>query len=606
MNRVDFTVAISTHNGETRLPDVLDRLKSQINTDKFSWEVIVVDNNSTDMTAKVVENYQAKWSKVISLKYVFAPKKGVKFARERAVEKARGELIGFLNDDNLPDYEWVSQAYYFSQNNPQVGAFGSQIHGDFFEQNSESKLPENLKEIACFLAIVERGNPPHLYDSKHKILPPSAGVVVRKQVWQQAVPKTLCLNHTDKVTELASENLEVLRNIQQAGWEIWYNPAMVVYHKIANSQLKRDYLLNLMRCVGLSRHGLRKMTLQSWQKSLAFPGYIGNDFRRLTLNSIKNGESIKVDVLAHYQTEFFWKTIKSPLLFWYKQKKAKTKAPNYQLLPQDEYCLEQIATAFEEKSFILHAQNIMSIGDEDFHSKHLEILLRLQDKTGNIMLPGEFIPTAKRYNLMRTIDQWVIVNLFTQLSQAAQSNSNCVYEINLSAASVNDEKFIKFLHQQFDIYEIYPETISLGISESIAIANMKQVAKLISVFKEIGCKFTLDNVGRANLMLDYLKQLPIDYLKIDGRLVKGLTNNQENIRGIEQIHNLGSKLGFKTIAEAVENMRIIEFIKSLGINYAQGYGIDYPQPLILNGNKIKMENSNLNTFNSQIIQPVAA
>ncbi|MGD1713781.1 hormogonium polysaccharide biosynthesis glycosyltransferase HpsE [Dapis sp. BLCC M172] len=606
MNKVDFTVAIPTYNGETRLPDLLDRLKSQINTEDFSWEVIIVDNNSTDMTAKVVENYQAEWSKLISLKYIFAPKQGVEFARQKAVEKARGELIGFLDDDNLPDSEWVAQAYSFGQKNPQVGAFGSQIHGEFFEQNSESKLPENLKEIACFLAIVERGNKPRLYDSKYKILPPSAGVVVRKQVWQQAFPKTLCLNNTDKAAQLPSENLEVLRNIQQTGWEIWYNPAMVVYHKIANSQLKRDYLLNLIRCVGLSRHHQKKMTLKSWQKSLAFPDYIGNDFRRLALHSIKNGESIKADAITNYQTEFLWKTIKSPFLFWYKQRKAKTKVPSYQAFPEDEYLLEQIATAFEEKNFILHAQNILPIGDEDLNRKHLEILLRIQNKTGNIMLPGKFIPTAERYNLMRTIDQWVISNLFTQLSQAAQRNSNCVYEINLSAASVNDENFIKFLHQQFNIYEILPETISLGIHENIAIANLKEVAKLISVFKEMGCQFTLDHVGRANLMPEYLKQLPIDYLKIDGKLVKGLTNNQDNLRGIEQIHNLGSKLGFQTIAEAVENMRIIEFIKGLGINYAQGYGIDYPQPLILAGNPIKMDNYNFNTVNSQIIQAAVA
>ncbi|MEM1173137.1 MAG: hormogonium polysaccharide biosynthesis glycosyltransferase HpsE [Cyanobacteria bacterium P01_H01_bin.35] len=606
MNRVDFTVAIPTYNGETRLPDLLDRLKSQINTENFSWEVIIVDNNSTDMTAKVVETHQAEWSKLISLRYVFAPKKGVEFARQRAVEKARGELIGFLDDDNLPDSEWVAQAYSFGKKNPQIGAFGSQIHGDFFDKNSDSKLPENLKEIACFLAIVERGNKPHLYDFKHKILPPTAGVVVRKQVWQQAVPKILCLNNTDKAAELDSENLEVLRNIQQAGWEIWYNPAMVVYNKIYNSQLKRDYLLNLMRCLGLSRHHQKKITLKSWQKSLAFPGYIGNDFRRLALNSIKNGESIKADTITHYQTEFLWKTIKNPFLFWYKQKKVKTKAPSYQAFPEDEYLLEQIATAFEEKSFILHGQNILPIGDEDLNSKHLEVLLRLQDKTGNIMLPGKFIPTAERYNLMGTIDRWVIRNLFTKLSQASQSHSNCVYEINLSADSVNDEKFIKFLHQQFNIYEILPETISLGIHENIAIANIKQVAKLISVFKEIGCQFTLDHVGRASLMPDYLKQLPIDYLKIDGKLVKELNNNQENLRGIEQIHNLGSKLGFKTIAAAVENMRIIEFIKGLGINYAQGYGIDYPQPLILSGNQIKTDNYNLNQVNSQILQPAVA
>ncbi len=99
---------------------------------------------------------------------------------------------------------------------------------------------------------------------------------------------------------------------------------------------------------------------------------------------------------------------------------------------------------------------------------------------------------------------------------------------------------------------------------------MKQVAKLISVFKEIGCQFTLDHVGRAKLMPDYLKQLPIDYLKIDGKLVKGLSNNQKNIREIEQIHNLGYALGMKTIAETVENSKIMENIKTLGVDYAQG------------------------------------
>ncbi|MGB3508424.1 MAG: hormogonium polysaccharide biosynthesis glycosyltransferase HpsE [Microcoleaceae cyanobacterium] len=604
MTKINFTVAIPTYNGETRLPDVLERLKSQINTENFSWEVIVVDNNSTDITAKVVQAYQSDWPKSIPLRYAFAPKQGAAFARQRAVEKARGEFIGFLDDDNLPDPEWVAQAYTFGKNNPQVGAFGSQIHGDFFEQNSESELPKKFKEIACYLAIVERGNQPRLYEPKHKILPPGAGVVVRKHAWEKAVPKTLFLNHTGKGAGLASEDLEALINIQQAGWEIWYNPAMVVYHKIPNSRLKKDYLLTLVRCVGLSRHRLRMMTLNSWQKPLAFPAYMANDFRRLVLHLIKNRKSIKTDTVTACQTELLWNTIKSPFFLWGKQQEAQAKARSYPPLAKSEDWLESIATAFEEQNFCLHTQSILPISNQDLNSKHSEILLRLKDKTGQIILPGKFIPTAERYNLMQTIDRWVIRKLFTQLSQVSQNNSSCLYEINISAASVNDEKFTEFLRQQFNIYDISPEKISLGISESIAIANMNEVKKLINILKEVGCQFTLDNVGRVSLIPEYLKQLPLDYLKIDGKLIKGVINNSENLRGIEQIQNLGYKFGIKTIAEAVENSNIMENIKPLGVDYAQGYGIDYPQPLILTEKKI--ENFNLNTVNSQAQKTVLA
>lgn len=605
MNIVKFTVAIPTYNGEARLPDILDRLKSQINTENFSWEIIVVDNDSTDTTAKVVESYQVNWPKSIPLRYAFAPKQGTAFARQRAVEKARGEFIGFLNDDNLPDPEWVAQAYTFGKNNPQIGAFGSQIHGNFCEQNSQLELPENFKEINGLLEIVEKGNEPHLYNPKHKILPPSAGVVVRKQAWEEAVPKKLFLNDQSKIAELADEDLAALINIQQAGWDIWYNPKMIVYHKIPNSRLKRDYLLALVRCVGLSRNRLRMMTLKSWQRPLAFPSYMANDFRRLALQLIKKGNLIKNDHDTAGQKKFLWNKFKSPLCLWQNQQETKKAVANsYKKLPESEYLLEEITTAFDNKRFYLHAQNILPIDGKNLEIKHSEILLRLKDKSGRMILPGKFIPTAERYNLMGTIDRWVIRTLFAQISQISCGNSNHIYEINLSAASINDEKFIEFLSKQFDIYEILPEIISLGISESLAITNMKQVTKLISVFKEIGCQFTLDHVGNNSLKPEYLRQLPVDYLKIDGKLVKGLTNNIENLKGIEKIHNLGDKLGIKTIAEKVENNIIIDYIKNLGVNYAQGYGIDYPQPLIFSNNTTR--NFSINTVNAQVLESVAA
>lgn len=128
---IHFTVAIPTYNGESRLPEVLDRLRSQLHIEIFSWEIIVVDNNSTDRTAEVVQTYQASWQCPYPLRYYFEAQQGAAFARARAIKEAQGALIGFLDDDNLPAPNWVSAAYSFGQEHPSVGAYGSQIHGIF-------------------------------------------------------------------------------------------------------------------------------------------------------------------------------------------------------------------------------------------------------------------------------------------------------------------------------------------------------------------------------------------------------------------------------------------------------------------------------------------
>ena len=147
---IDFTVAIPTYNGANRLPQVLDRLRAQVDLEEISWEIIVVDNNSNDDTAKVVREYQANWPSTFPLIYYFVPEQGAAFARQGAVEKARGKLIGFLDDDNLPALNWVSAAYDFGKEYPAVGAYGSQIHGDFFEQDSEKNYQKSYRKFLVF------------------------------------------------------------------------------------------------------------------------------------------------------------------------------------------------------------------------------------------------------------------------------------------------------------------------------------------------------------------------------------------------------------------------------------------------------------------------
>ena len=158
---INFTVAICTYNGENRLPSVLNRLRLQ--EVELAWEVIVVDNNSSDRTAEIVEQYQY-WS--IELRYCFEPKQGLAFARRLAIKQARGNLVGFLDDDNLPSLNWVNEAYAFGQRHPQAGAYGSRIQGNY-----EIEPPKNFEQISCFLAVADRGNKALRYDSRRWLFP---------------------------------------------------------------------------------------------------------------------------------------------------------------------------------------------------------------------------------------------------------------------------------------------------------------------------------------------------------------------------------------------------------------------------------------------------
>lgn len=321
---VDFTVAIPTYNGESRLPEVLERLRSQLHTEHLGWEVIVVDNNSTDNTAKVVQEYQANWSGQHLLRYAFEPQQGAAFARQRAIEEASSDLIGFLDDDNLPASDWVAAAYAFGQEHPDAGAYGSQIHGVF-----EVTPPQNFHRIAPFLAITERGPNPLQYKPNKKLLPPSAGLVVRKQAWLD-IPTQMVLRGRVSGNMLTGEDLEMLSHIQAGGWEIWYNPAMQVDHLIPHWRLQRDYLIPFFRGIGLSRHVTRMLSVKAWQKPLAIIAYITNDLRKILQYVLKYRLSVQTDIVTACEMQLFLSSLMSPFYLWkngyFKDKKNKVES----------------------------------------------------------------------------------------------------------------------------------------------------------------------------------------------------------------------------------------------------------------------------------------
>lgn len=269
----DFSVIICTYNGEKRLPNLLKTLRSQ--QAPCQWEVIIVDNNSQDKTAAIVRQIQMSWRSDVPLRYCFEPKQGLAFARRHAITETDSPLIGFLDDDTLPDASWVSAAFNFSSQHPNVGAYGSSIEGSY-----ETPPPEGFHRIACCLAIIDRGTQPFQYAPERGVLPAGAGMVIRRQAWLQEVPLEPKLTGV-KASSLAAkgEDVETLSYIRRS-WPIWHNPEMRLSHIIPTERLERNYLLHLFWQIGLSRYPLRRIRYRQWQWPLMVILYFFNDLRK--------------------------------------------------------------------------------------------------------------------------------------------------------------------------------------------------------------------------------------------------------------------------------------------------------------------------------------
>ncbi len=320
MNAIAFTIAIPTFNGERRLPQLLDCLRSQICTEEFTWEIIVIDNNSQDKTREVIHQYQTDWPEAYPLRYYFEPQQGLAFARQRAIDEAKGTWVGFLDDDNLPASDWVTEAYSFAQSYPQAGAFGGQIHGNF-----EVPPPANFHRIQSFLAIRERGSKPHLYKPDSLSLPPGAGLVVRKQAWCATVPRQLQLIGRVNGSTLAGEDFETLLYLHQGGWEIWYCPTLHSHHQIPQERLEQASLMSLIRGCGLCICHLRLLNARPGEKPLAIARIFLGSFRRIVRHLLQYRGLVKTDLVAACELEFFLSSFLSPFYYWQSQSWLKNK-----------------------------------------------------------------------------------------------------------------------------------------------------------------------------------------------------------------------------------------------------------------------------------------
>jgi diguanylate cyclase (GGDEF)-like protein/PAS domain S-box-containing protein len=244
--------------------------------------------------------------------------------------------------------------------------------------------------------------------------------------------------------------------------------------------------------------------------------------------------------------------------------------------------IHRIHKAFAEHRFCLYRQPIQPLRAPWFDEPPMcEIFIRMLDEEGRIASPGAFIPAAERYHLIASIDRWVVHAAFVSLACVALSHGDTTcFAINLSGQSVGDDAFLAYVLDEMEATGVVPQRICFEITETAAVGNLTQAVRFIGALKELGCRFVLDDFGSGLSSFAYLKNLRVDFLKIDGAFVRDMIGSPVQRALVESIHQIGQVMGIRTIAESVEDRATLEMLREIGVDYAQGYGIAAPEPLV--------------------------
>jgi len=238
----------------------------------------------------------------------------------------------------------------------------------------------------------------------------------------------------------------------------------------------------------------------------------------------------------------------------------------------------RIDRAFEDNRFRLYVQPVVPLQRERNLEPFVEVLLRMLDEDGNVISPAAFLPAAERYNLVTRIDRWVVGQVLDWM--AARRAIHEIVSINLSGRSVGDERFLDFVAARLERSGVAPRRICFELTETAAIANMARAVRFMTVLRERGCRFLLDDFGTGLSSFGYLKNLPVDLIKIDGGFVRNILNNPADNAMVGAINSIGQVMGLRTVAEFVEEDPVREMLARMGVDYGQGFSIARPESIV--------------------------
>ncbi|MDH4106798.1 MAG: EAL domain-containing protein [Gammaproteobacteria bacterium] len=242
--------------------------------------------------------------------------------------------------------------------------------------------------------------------------------------------------------------------------------------------------------------------------------------------------------------------------------------------------VSRITSAVEDNRLELYFQPIVGIGSHKTESRgHYELLLRMRDENGELVQPDQFIPAAERYNMMSTLDRWVVREALTRLADRETRSGPARYTVavNLSGTSLSEDRFLEFVISELQKHRLAEGAICFEITETAAISNLSRVIHFMQALKKLGCKFSLDDFGSGLSSFTYLKNLPVDYLKIDGQFIRNVVEDTVDESMVRAINEVGHAMGIETIAERVETRQVLDKLGTLGVSFAQGYFIARPE-----------------------------
>lgn len=259
--------------------------------------------------------------------------------------------------------------------------------------------------------------------------------------------------------------------------------------------------------------------------------------------------------------------------------------PDDTLLAQQQTQMQWVSRlthALDANRFRLYQQVIAPLGRHGQNRPHHEVLLRLLDEEGRVVEPMAFVPAAERYNLMPAIDRWVVREVISRHAvhqRHAPEAERPIFAVNLSGSSLADERLAEFVCGLLAEHDVPADMLCFEISETAAIANLSRAIHFIQTLKREGCLFALDNFGSSMSTFVYLKQLPVDFLKIDGSFIRTIAEDRLTHAMAEAINRVAHVMAIETVAECAETAPILALLKDLGVDHAQGYALARPQPL---------------------------